>query len=189
MINKLYFLKKFLFFGDGRDSRIWMNLDVNKLFIIAIFPMGVRNCGVHIRINLLISPIFFSILISVISIILSTLNVIPKDMNLFVQIKFCSWQKLALLSPHTPIFIILVFSILTYRPEISWNTCRAFRAALKFEWIPLFRITCSMGTSLNYTIEKGEKNEIGPWMAATSDGCQDDEKQCALRLVQKVWKR
>ena len=90
MINKLYFLKKFLFFGDGRDSRIWMNLDVNKLFIIAIFPMGVRNRGVHIRINLLISPIFISILISVISIFLSTLNVIPKDMNLFVQIKFCS---------------------------------------------------------------------------------------------------
>ena len=83
-----------------------------------IFPIGVRNLGDHKRTSLFISLIFFSILISVISFILSTSNVIPRDTNLFVQIKFLSQQNLSLLSPHTPILTILVLSILTFKPDM-----------------------------------------------------------------------
>ena len=89
--NFWYILSTFLkvsIFGDGRDSRICTNLDVRRLFIIVILPIGVKNLGVQILIIRLISSILISILISVISVILSMLKSIPKDVNSVVQIKF-----------------------------------------------------------------------------------------------------
>ena len=82
--------------GDGGDSRICSNLEV------------------QIRINLLISSILVSILYLVISFSLFTLNDIPKETNSEVQIMFLSLHVISLLSPHTPILIILVFSILIF---------------------------------------------------------------------------
>ena len=102
------FVKVYIF-GDGRDSRICTNLDLRRLFIIVILPIGVNNLGVQILIIRLISSILFSILISLISVILSMLKSIPKDVNSVVQIKSFPLKKLILLSPHTPILIILVF--------------------------------------------------------------------------------
>ena len=104
--------------GGGRDSRICISLDVKRLFMIVIFPIGVRNLGAHIRISLYISQIFFSILMSVIFSMLSTSNVIPNDTNSLVHIKFLSKQNLSLLSPHTPILMILVFSMFTFKPDM-----------------------------------------------------------------------
>ena len=40
-------LKNVCFIGDGRDSRILMNLDVNRLLIIVILPIVVSSLGVQ----------------------------------------------------------------------------------------------------------------------------------------------
>ena len=67
--------------GEGRDSRMCTNFDVNKLFIIVILPIGVSSLGVQISIYLFISWILFSIIISVILFNLFTLKVIPKKVG------------------------------------------------------------------------------------------------------------
>ena len=53
-------------FGLGRDSRIWINFDISKLFIIVILPISVRFCSCQILISFWISNNFGSIFKSVI---------------------------------------------------------------------------------------------------------------------------
>ena len=60
-------LRKVLFCGEGRDSRICINFEVNRLLIMVILPIVVNNRGVQILISLFMSSILLSILISVIS--------------------------------------------------------------------------------------------------------------------------
>ena len=116
---------------DGRDSRTCTKLDVKRLLIIVILPIGVKNLGVEILMILFFSSILFSMFISVISFILFVSNNIPREVNSIVQISFLSLQKLVLLSPYTPVFIIVVFSMLILSPGIPSKSCRILRASLR----------------------------------------------------------
>ena len=53
-------------FGDGRDDRTCVILEINKLLIIVILPYGVKFLPFQMKINFCISAIFSSTFMSVI---------------------------------------------------------------------------------------------------------------------------
>ena len=110
---------KVLELGVGRDNRTCVNVDIIRLLTITTFPKGVKNLVFHMVISFNISLIIFSILMSEFLSILLMSYEMPKHSNFWVHSRFKSGQNKVLLSPHFPILITLVFSLLTFSPDID----------------------------------------------------------------------
>ena len=77
-------------FVVGRDNRMCVISEINRLLVIAIFPRGVMFLPFHTVVSLSISFILHSIFWSVILFIFCTSYVIPREVNCCVQISFKS---------------------------------------------------------------------------------------------------
>ena len=103
--------------GLGRDSRMWIILEIIKVLIIVIFPIKVKFLNLQIEFNFFISKIFGSKFNSVMFFSSTILKFIPNDVNSEVHMRFKSWQMFILPSPTNPnliAFFLHLFLSLKY---------------------------------------------------------------------------
>ena len=84
-----------------------MIFEIRDLFIMVIFPKGVKYLAFHRLISFLISMIFFSMFWSAIASKLLISYEIPIQSNLEVHSRFKSLKSMS--SSHPPTFITLIF--------------------------------------------------------------------------------
>ena len=127
-MNKPSILSQQDLLGFGRDNRMWLNLEISKLFITVILPSKVKLLGVQILISCLISLIFLKIQLLCLTWPGHQI-IILNDSNFWVQSNFISGQTIILLSLQAPICILFIYSMFILRPETRLKLLSCFKHA------------------------------------------------------------